>query len=57
VDWNYLRKKEPQYIPKIDNIWDMGNFEKKKVYDENEKEDPLFGRESNNSLKVTDFKN
>jgi len=35
----------------------MGNFEKKKVYDENEKEDPLFGRESNNSLKVTDFKN
>lgn len=56
MDWNNLRKKVPEYIPKVDNILDMGNFEKKKVYDDNEKEDPLFGQGSTNSQKVINYK-
>lgn len=55
MDWNNLRKKVPEYIPKVENILDMGNFEKKKVYDDNEKEDPLFGQGSTNSQKVINY--
>ena len=52
VDWNNLRKRVPIYIPKVDNITNLANFEKKINISDKEKNNPFFSAFSNDSQKV-----
>lgn len=48
VDWANLRKRVPEYIPEVRNIDDIGNFQKKKEFLEEEKNNPLFNKKERN---------
>lgn len=48
VDWTNLRKRVPEYIPEVRNVDDIGNFQKKKEFLEEEKNNPLFNKKARN---------
>lgn len=50
VKWDMVRKEEAPFIPEVKDIRDTSNhLQKNKVYEENEKLDPFFSKNKDNS--------